>query len=78
MPETSEHQSPSEGSRAVGIIEASLNYITESGEKPVYYAYEPPAGVPRQTGQFAPQSVPVEMRVRSSTSCPSISRASSL
>ncbi|MBV8056114.1 MAG: methyltransferase [Deltaproteobacteria bacterium] len=60
MPETSEHRSPSEASRAEGILEASLNYIAESSEKPVYYAYEPPPGILRQTGQFAPQSVPIQ------------------
>jgi hypothetical protein len=60
MEETSEHRFSGAGNRAEGIIEALLNYITESSEKPVYYAYEPPPGVPRQTGKFAPQAVPIQ------------------
>jgi hypothetical protein len=40
-------------------IEASLNYISESSEKPVYYAYEPPPGTPRVTGQFVARTVPI-------------------
>jgi hypothetical protein len=59
MEETSEHRSSAEGNRAGDIAAALLNYIAESGEKPVYYAYEPPPGIPRQTGQFALQSVPI-------------------
>jgi hypothetical protein len=47
------------GSVHTGNVEAPLNYIAESSEKPVYYAYEPPPGVPRQTGQFAPRSVQI-------------------
>jgi hypothetical protein len=39
------------------MVEASLNYIAASGDKPVYYAYEPPPGIPRQTGRFVPQPV---------------------
>jgi len=47
------------GSSQGNAVEASLNYITESSEKPVYYAYEPPPGVPRQTGRFVPQPVSI-------------------
>jgi hypothetical protein len=59
MEETSEQRLSREGDRAEDIVEAPLNYIAESSEKPVYYAYEPPPGIPRQTGQFASQSVPI-------------------
>jgi hypothetical protein len=47
------------GNRSFSTVEASLNYITESSEKPVYYAYEPPAGTPRVTGTFVAQTVPI-------------------
>src|SRR5208337_4307962 len=40
-------------------IEASLNYIESTSEKPVYYAYEPPAGTPRLTGKFVAHTVPI-------------------
>jgi hypothetical protein len=46
-------------SRAWPAIEASLNYITESSQKPVYYAYEPPAGIPKVTGDFVARTVPI-------------------
>ena len=58
--ETTEHRFSGEGNRAGDSVEAVLNYIAGSGEKPVYYAYEPPPGIPRHTGQFAPQSVPIQ------------------
>jgi hypothetical protein len=60
MPVTIEDRSSSEGKGAEETLEALLNYIAESDKKPVYYAYEPPPGVPRQTGQFALQTVPIE------------------
>ena len=41
-------------------IPASLNYIAPSSERPVYYAYDPPAGTPRQTGTFALQTVSIQ------------------
>jgi hypothetical protein len=47
------------GNRAGIPIEASLNYLEPTGEKPVYYAYEPPAGTPRSTGKFVAHSVPI-------------------
>jgi hypothetical protein len=47
------------GNRAGTPIEASLNYIEPNSEKPVYYAYEPPAGTPRSTGKFVAQTVPI-------------------
>jgi hypothetical protein len=60
MPENAKHRSIGESNKGEGIVEALLNYIVESGEKPVYYAFEPPPGVPRQTGQFAPQFVAIQ------------------
>jgi hypothetical protein len=60
MPENAKHRSIGESNKEEGIVEALLNYIVESGEKPVYYAFEPPPGVPRQTGQFAPQFVAIQ------------------
>ena len=47
------------GNRAGILIEASLNHIEPTSEKPVYYAYEPPAGTPRSTGKFVAHSVPI-------------------
>src|SRR5580698_1479026 len=41
------------------FVYGSLNYIVESTERPVYYAYEPPPGVPRHSGTFDPQSIPI-------------------
>jgi hypothetical protein len=41
-----------------GVL-ADLNYIAESSDKPVYYAYEPPAGTPRSTGKFVAHTVPI-------------------
>jgi hypothetical protein len=37
-----------------------LNYIAESSEKPVYYAYDPPPGVPRVSGRFVAQTMPIQ------------------
>jgi len=33
-------------------IQAELNYLEFSGEKPVSYQYEPPAGVPKRGGVY--------------------------
>jgi len=41
-------------------VAAKLNYIAESSEKPVYYAYDPPPGTPRASGTF----VEKEVRIR--------------
>jgi hypothetical protein len=41
------------------FIEAPLNYVAETSVKPVYYAYEPPPGTPRQTGSFIAQTVSI-------------------
>ena len=32
------------------MVQASLNYISQTSEKSVYYAYDPPPGTARQTG----------------------------
>jgi hypothetical protein len=57
--ETTEHGFLLEGDRTIDSIEALLNYVTDASEKPVYYAFEPPPGIPRQSGQFAAQSIPI-------------------
>jgi hypothetical protein len=59
METVAEGQKPAQNSSTVKAVEASLNYIAESTEKPVYYAYEPPAGTPRQTGRFLARTVPI-------------------
>lgn len=59
MDSISEGQVSGENNRAAGAVEATLNYITESSEKPVYYAYEPPAGTPRVSGTFVAHVVPI-------------------
>jgi hypothetical protein len=50
---------PAAEQQAPNPIDASLNYIAESSEKPVYYAYEPPPGVPRVSGRFVAQTMPI-------------------
>lgn len=59
MDDISEGQLSGSNNRAGGAVEAALNYIAESSEKPVYYAYEPPAGIPRISGTFVPHVVPI-------------------
>ena len=53
MEPTAQYQAPN-------LIDASLNYIAETGEKPVYYAYEPPPGVPRVLGRFVAQTMQIQ------------------
>jgi len=50
---------PAAQQQAANLVDASLNYIAETSEKPVYYAYEPPPGVPRVSGRFAAQMMPI-------------------
>jgi hypothetical protein len=38
-------------------VVASLNYLAEATPKPVSYAYDPPAGVPRRSGKYVAQNV---------------------
>jgi hypothetical protein len=59
MDRISEAQESGENNRVTAPIRGSLNYIEESSEKPVYYAYEPPAGTPRSTGKFVAHTVPI-------------------
>ena len=59
MDRISEAQESGENNRVAAPIQGSLNYIEESSDKPVYYAYEPPAGTPRSTGKFVAHTVPI-------------------
>ncbi len=43
----------------IGQINAPLNYLVWTGERPVNYQYEPPPGVPARSGQYSPYTVPV-------------------
>ena len=45
---------------APAYVYGKLNYIAQSSEKPVYYAYDPPPGTPRVTGTF----VATEVKIR--------------
>jgi hypothetical protein len=40
-------------------VVASLNYLAEATPKPVNYAYDPPAGVPRQSGKHLARNVAI-------------------
>jgi len=39
------------------VVEAGLNYLVPTGEKPATYAYEPPAGVPQRSGVYRTERV---------------------
>jgi hypothetical protein len=39
------------------FVEATLNYLADSSERPVIYTYEPPTGTPRMTGKPEAHSV---------------------
>ena len=43
----------------INAVNARLNYLAEATPKPVNYAYEPPAGVPRRSGKYVKQSVAI-------------------
>ncbi|TXL82312.1 methyltransferase [Vineibacter terrae] len=43
----------------IGQINAPLNYLVWTGERPVSYQYEPPPGVPARSGQYSLYTVPV-------------------
>src|SRR6267154_1936244 len=43
----------------IEVVNARLNYLAEAIPKPVNYAYDPPAGVPRRSGKYVEQSVVV-------------------
>ena len=40
-------------------VEATLNYLVDTGEKPVTYLYEPPPGTPRRTGETNKHTMPI-------------------
>jgi len=40
-------------------IEVPMNYLVDTGEKPVSYMYEPPAGVPSRTGKIVKHTIGV-------------------
>jgi len=40
-------------------VEAALNYLVNTGEKPVYYLYTSPPGTPQQTGRYTPHTTPI-------------------
>src|SRR5262245_49819011 len=50
------HQNPAE---TLAAVEAPLNYLVPTGERPRAYAYDPPTGVPRATGVHEPHIVPI-------------------
>lgn len=45
--------------RGLDHVETSLNYLSDSSEKPVTYLYEPPPGTPARSGRTARQPVTV-------------------
>jgi hypothetical protein len=40
-------------------VEAALNYLVPTGVKPTAYAYDPPPGVPRRTGEYRTHAVTI-------------------
>jgi len=49
----------SNASAAVDFVEAKLNYLSGTSEKPVSYRYEPPPGVPWRTGTYSSHVVAI-------------------
>lgn len=47
------------GASLGGRINAPVNYLVPTGERPYSYQYEPPPGVPLRNGQYAAQTVPM-------------------
>jgi hypothetical protein len=43
----------------IEVVNARLNYLAEATPKPVNYAYDPPAGVPRSSGKHVGQDVAI-------------------
>ncbi len=43
----------------IEVVNARLNYLAEATPKPINYAYDPPAAVPRRSGKYIQQSVVV-------------------
>src|SRR5262245_5551125 len=40
-------------------VEAVLNYLVDTGEKPEIYLYPPPPGIPQRTGHYTTSTVPI-------------------
>lgn len=47
------------GASLIAQINAPMNYLVRTGERPHSYQYEPPPGVPLRNGQYVAQTVPV-------------------
>ena len=44
----------------LAYVTAQMNYLADDmAEKPTYYLYTPPAGVPRQNGRYATRAMPI-------------------
>ena len=43
----------------IEVVNARLNYLARATPKPVNYAYDPPAGVPRRSGKYVEHSVAI-------------------
>src|ERR1051326_5092662 len=40
-------------------VEAVLNYLVDTGEKPAVYLYPPPPGIPQRTGRYTTSTVTI-------------------
>ncbi len=45
--------------KGIEVLNARLNYLAEATPKPINYAYDPPAAVPRRSGKYIERSVVV-------------------
>jgi hypothetical protein len=43
----------------IKVVSAQLNYLAAATPKPVNYTYDPPAGVPRRSGEYLPRWVAI-------------------
>jgi hypothetical protein len=43
----------------INVVYAELNYLAQATPKPVNYAYDPPAGLPRRSGKYLGQTVAI-------------------
>jgi hypothetical protein len=43
----------------IEVVNARLNYLAEATPKPINYAYDPPAAVPRRSGKYLAQTVAI-------------------
>ena len=48
-----------DGVHEIRVVDARLTYLAGRIPKPVNYAYDPPAGVPRQSGKYVEQRVAI-------------------